>query len=98
MSTFVPSTNLYSTAPYTYQALLNLCTAAGALANPYVYVAPFELEQYEPGQYVICKESKIQRMEIETLGRFRSMQEWYDTLRICESCLSATRRTHSIRL
>ena len=60
-----------------YQALLNLCSAAGALANPYVYVAPFELELYEPGQYVICQGIKDQRMEIETLGPFRSMQEWY---------------------
>ena len=83
MSTFVPSTNLYSTAPYLYSALLQLCTAAGALANPYVYVAPFELEQYEPGSYCILQGITQQRMEIETLGPFRSMQEWYGLYGYC---------------
>jgi hypothetical protein len=77
MSTY-PATNLYSTAPYLYSALLQLCTDAGQLANPYVYVAPFELEQYEPGSYIILQGIRSQRMEVETLGSFRSMQEWYE--------------------
>jgi hypothetical protein len=55
-----------------------LCTDAGQLANPYVYVAPFELELYEPGSYVIVQGISNQRMEIESLGPQRSMQEWYE--------------------
>lgn len=83
VSTYVPAANLYSTAPFLYSALFQLITDAGALQSPYVYVAPFELEQYEPGRYIIVSGFANQRMEIETLG-VQSMLETYDI----EGCVS----------
>jgi hypothetical protein len=76
--TFTPPTSLYSTAPFLFTALLNLCTAAAALQNPYVYVAAFDLLQYEPSQYCILQGIANHRLDIETLGPTRSMVENYD--------------------
>lgn len=74
-------TDLVSTAPGVYTALLALVQTAAAAQNPAVQVFPFELGTYEPGSYVTVHAIENQTWTPETLGTF-SQLEHYD---ICGS-------------
>ena len=72
----MPYLTMPSTAPGMYSAFLQLVSDAAALQNPYVYVAPFELAQYEPAVYVILDGIENQRWEWAALGTF-AQYEYY---------------------
>lgn len=69
--------DLISTAPYVWSALLGLIETAALAQNPVVQVFPFELGQYEPAAYVMLTGIEQHTFEWETIGSF-TQKETYD--------------------
>ena len=67
---------MYLSAPGIFQAALGLIQTAAAAQSPVVSVFPFEIGQYEPGQYITLHEiTPIQLVPEDTSYGF---QEHYD--------------------
>lgn len=64
------TTDLLSSAPAAYSALLGLVQTAAAALSPPVAVIQFELEEYVPGSYVLLTGIENHRFEWEALGSF----------------------------
>lgn len=69
--------DLVSTAPGVWTALLGLVQTAAAAQNPAVQVFPYELAEYEPASYVIVGGIEHHKWAPESLGSF-AQQEHYD--------------------
>lgn len=72
--------NITSSAPTAYAALLGLITAAASAQDQPVSVFPFELEQYEPASYVLLTGIENHQFDIETLNY--AFLEHYDIVGI----------------
>jgi len=69
-------TNLTTTQPAAFDALLALLQTAGAAQSPPVAVMDTEITQYQPGSYVIVEALEEQNFDPAALGSFAFYEEY----------------------
>lgn len=69
-------TDLLTTAPGTFANLYSLATEAANELNPSPMVFPFELNQYEPGSYVMISGIRGPEISWENIGTFSQIERF----------------------